>query len=174
VPERSIDPRKAIRLRVPRPGHAAEFALSLSRAAMEALGAAAFVVDGRGRILAQNAAGAALLDKDHKGTLQSLRSDRGRFRAHPLLCSEAPGCTLYVLRAVAGETGQRAASAAALFGLTRREAQVLQLLAQGLPNKAISGELRAAAKTIEQHVTALLSKSACPNRAALTALFWTL
>lgn len=172
--QRSIDPRKALRLRLPDAAAATQFALSLSRAALEALGSAAFVVDARGRVLAQNDAGAALLDKDQRGTLSALRSDRARFRAVPLHCPDPPGCTLLVQRAGPGDPEARAAAATALYGLTPREVQVLQLLAQGRPNKGISAELSAAEKTIEQHVTALLSKSGCANRAALTALFWTL
>src|SRR5205085_102316 len=42
--------------------------------------------------------------------------------------------------------------------LTKREMEVLQLMAQGLPNKAIAARLGITAHTVKYHVAAILSK----------------
>jgi DNA-binding NarL/FixJ family response regulator len=65
---------------------------------------------------------------------------------------------------------QRAhASRSAAHGLTRRELQVLQLLATGQTNKQIANELGLSEKTIDRHVSNILAKLCVPSRAAATA-----
>jgi DNA-binding CsgD family transcriptional regulator len=54
-------------------------------------------------------------------------------------------------------------------GLTRRELQVLRLLATGKTNKAIAGELFLSEKTIDRHVSNIFAKLDVPSRAAATA-----
>lgn len=54
-------------------------------------------------------------------------------------------------------------------GLTRRELQVLRLLAGGKTNKAIAGELFLSERTIERHVGNIFAKLDLPSRAAATA-----
>jgi len=54
-------------------------------------------------------------------------------------------------------------------GLTRRELQVLRLLATGKTNKAIAGELFVSEKTIDRHVSNIFAKLDVPSRAAATA-----
>ncbi|MDR7419853.1 MAG: response regulator transcription factor [Armatimonadota bacterium] len=55
--------------------------------------------------------------------------------------------------------------------LTRREAEVLELLAEGLPNRQIAQRLYLAEKTVRNHVSAILSKLHANDRteAALIA-----
>ena len=61
-------------------------------------------------------------------------------------------------------------------GLTRREVEVLQLLAQGMSNRRIAGELALSERTVQRHVANLYGKIDAHNRAeattfALTRLF---
>ena len=55
-------------------------------------------------------------------------------------------------------------------GLTPRELQVLRLVAAGKTNKAIAAELFLSEKTIDRHVSNILTKLDVPSRAAATAL----
>jgi DNA-binding NarL/FixJ family response regulator len=48
--------------------------------------------------------------------------------------------------------------------LTAREIQVLELLAEGLPNKAIAGRLGISDQTVKFHVAALSGKLGASNR----------
>jgi DNA-binding NarL/FixJ family response regulator len=45
--------------------------------------------------------------------------------------------------------------------LSQRETEVLALLAHGLSNREIAGRLVISAKTVEQHVSQILSKLGC-------------
>jgi DNA-binding CsgD family transcriptional regulator len=54
-------------------------------------------------------------------------------------------------------------------GLTRRERQVVVVVAQGLSNQEIAGELVVSVKTIEAHVTRILSKLGFSSRAQIAA-----
>lgn len=53
--------------------------------------------------------------------------------------------------------------------LTRRELEVLELLASGLTNRAIAERLHVATRTVDTHVSRILSKLGVPTRAAATA-----
>jgi DNA-binding CsgD family transcriptional regulator len=55
-------------------------------------------------------------------------------------------------------------------GLTRREAETLALMSQGLRNAAIARRLFVSTKTIDHHVSAILAKLGVPSRAAAIAL----
>jgi ATP/maltotriose-dependent transcriptional regulator MalT len=54
-------------------------------------------------------------------------------------------------------------------GLTRRELQVLRLLASGKTNRAIAVDLVVAEKTVDRHVTNIFAKLGVSSRAAATA-----
>jgi DNA-binding NarL/FixJ family response regulator len=60
-------------------------------------------------------------------------------------------------------------AASAAHGLTRRELQVLRLLAAGRTNRAIAAELVLAEKTVHRHVSNIFTKLGVPSRAAATA-----
>lgn len=54
-------------------------------------------------------------------------------------------------------------------GLTRREVQVLRLVAAGKSNKELASELSLSVKTVERHVGSILGKLDVSSRAAATA-----
>jgi DNA-binding NarL/FixJ family response regulator len=54
------------------------------------------------------------------------------------------------------------------FALTIREAEVLQLIADGFPNKGIAAKLGISAKTVEKHRQAVMSKLNIHETAGLT------
>ena len=80
-------------------------------------------------------------------------------------------------RAVRAETegrkepalGQPAAAQPPPAGLSPREIQVLRLVAQGATNRAIAEALTISVKTVDAHVTHILNKTDCANRAAAAA-----
>jgi len=54
-------------------------------------------------------------------------------------------------------------------GLSRREMEVLRLVAAGLSNRQIAERLSLSEKTVANHLTSILTKTGCGNRAAATA-----
>jgi DNA-binding CsgD family transcriptional regulator len=62
--------------------------------------------------------------------------------------------------------GPRPATQAAPAGLTVREKEVLALLSEGLPNREISQRLFISERTVQHHVSAVLSKIGVSSRAA--------
>ncbi|MGN6872786.1 MAG: helix-turn-helix transcriptional regulator [Solirubrobacteraceae bacterium] len=57
----------------------------------------------------------------------------------------------------------------ATAGVSSREMDVLQLLAEGLTNRQIAARLYLSPRTVEKHVERLLAKTDSPNRVALAA-----
>ena len=68
------------------------------------------------------------------------------------------------LSALLLSTPDRARLEPPVDALTSRELQVLQLLAEGLPNKAIAGRLKISEHTVKFHVNAILSKLGVQSR----------
>ncbi len=56
------------------------------------------------------------------------------------------------------------------LGLTRREAEILALLSEGLRNSAIAKRLFVSTKTVDHHVSAILNKLGVPSRAEAVAM----
>lgn len=56
------------------------------------------------------------------------------------------------------------------LGVTAREMEVLAVLAEGLPNKAVGARLYLSPRTVEKHVASLMVKTGTRTRAQLTAL----
>jgi DNA-binding NarL/FixJ family response regulator len=55
-------------------------------------------------------------------------------------------------------------------GLTRRETETLQLVADGFSNKQIAGHLSVSTETVKSHVCALLAKLGASSRAHAVAI----
>jgi DNA-binding CsgD family transcriptional regulator/tetratricopeptide (TPR) repeat protein len=66
--------------------------------------------------------------------------------------------------------GSRTSTRGNPHGLTRREAQILVLLSEGLRNAAIAGRLFVSTKTVDHHVSAILTKLGVPSRAEAVAM----
>jgi ATP/maltotriose-dependent transcriptional regulator MalT len=64
---------------------------------------------------------------------------------------------------------RRVGSAGRPDGLTRREREVLRLIAHGLSNEEIAGQLVLSVRTVEHHVTSIYSKIGASGRAARAA-----
>ena len=69
-------------------------------------------------------------------------------------------------------TAQRLIAARSIWDLSHRQAEVLELLVEGLANKEIANLLGCTIGNVEQLVSAVLRKSNCRNRATLLAHFW--
>ncbi|BCJ51348.1 hypothetical protein Asp14428_28230 [Actinoplanes sp. NBRC 14428] len=65
--------------------------------------------------------------------------------------------------------GPRAATAADPTGLTARQREVLELLAEGLSNAQIAAALSLSAKTVDHHVSAVLGKLGVTSRGQAAA-----
>jgi len=154
----------------------APLAFAALDAALEAIGAAAFVVRDPGEVVLVNRAGRALLDRDRAGALERLRQALAGQDGACVSRLESPGVPphhLAILPADPPDAAARAGALAARWGLTPRQRQVLALVARGLSNKAIAAELACAESTVELHVSALLWKTGCEHRAEVVARFWT-
>lgn len=66
-----------------------------------------------------------------------------------------------------GGSGEPADPAEERTGITRREQEVLECIARGLPNKAIAAELEISLGTVKFHLSNLMEKLAVQNRAEL-------
>jgi DNA-binding CsgD family transcriptional regulator/tetratricopeptide (TPR) repeat protein len=66
--------------------------------------------------------------------------------------------------------GSRASTRGNPLGLTRREAEILALLSEGLRNAAIARRLFVSTKTVDHHVSAILAKLGTPSRAEAVAM----
>jgi DNA-binding CsgD family transcriptional regulator len=66
--------------------------------------------------------------------------------------------------------GSRSSTRENPLGLTQREAEILGLLSQGLRNARIAKQLFVSTKTVDHHVSAILSKLGVPSRAEAVAM----
>jgi DNA-binding CsgD family transcriptional regulator len=66
--------------------------------------------------------------------------------------------------------GSRTSTRLDPHGLTRREAEILGLLCEGLRNAAIAKRLFLSTKTVDHHVSAILTKLGVPSRAEAVAM----
>ena len=66
--------------------------------------------------------------------------------------------------------GSRSSTRSHPDGLTKREAQILEYLSEGLRNSAIASRLFVSTKTVDHHVSAILAKLGVPSRAEAAAL----
>ncbi len=92
------------------------------------------------------ATGYLLKDAEPQQLIEAVRSaSRGEPLLHPKVAAR-------LMQEVTGDEGD------GVEDLTKRELQVLRLLAQGLPNKLIAQELVVSEKTVKTHVSNILAK----------------
>jgi DNA-binding CsgD family transcriptional regulator len=77
--------------------------------------------------------------------------------------------TIALLREVEAKTSKRTNKASDPAGLTRREVEVLRLVAQGLSDKQIATKLVLSRHTVHRHIHSILTKLDLPSRSAAAA-----
>ena len=121
----------------------------------------------RGKLLFGNRLGRARLDALLNGHPRLALATRSQ---HWRLAFRATGTDAFVLVARPTASGVvQARTCARAWALTTRELGVLERLVLGESNKLIASELGCSERTVEVHVSRLLSKSACASRAVLIA-----
>ncbi len=158
------------------PAELAPVARLALEAALEAVPAPAFVLGPHGRVCHANALARALLKEDPASiTAQLAEVAGGSASASGIALThlEHPGHLLAVLQPEAADAAARGAAAAVRWGLSDRQRQVLERLADGRSNRAIAEDLGCALGTVELHVSAILGRAGVQSRAELVARFWT-
>lgn len=145
-------------------------------AALDALQAPAFLIDGRGHLQHANRQGQALLTQDRRGTLERLTlAARGAvpgLRVTPLRREGLPPHLLVIGERTPDDHARKLERFCQDHRCTQRERQVLALLTRGDPNRRIAQVLTCSEKTVELHITHLLRKASVASRTELIATFW--
>jgi DNA-binding CsgD family transcriptional regulator len=147
-------------------------------AAMEVLPQPTYVVTSAGRVVYANTAGRARLERSLRRLSAELRrATRGEptgedFTLTPLRSPGLGAHFLVIDRGANAHAFARVHALAARWALTAREAEVLERIVQGETNKVIAARLGCAERTVEVHVTHVLSKAQVESRAALIAKFF--
>jgi DNA-binding NarL/FixJ family response regulator len=157
---------------------------------LEAVGCAAFVVDRSGRMLLANAIGKEALARegpvltaalartvagDLSGRIWELMPLSGSERSLGFLALLRPSAPAADATAVITatttfpKTTGAILRAARLWKLTRRQNDVLELVACGLTNGLVAEMLEITARAVEYHVSAILDKAGAANRTMLIA-----
>lgn len=160
------------RLLVDAPRRAAAIEVSL-----EHLGAPAFLIGARGRMLEASASGRALLERRGREVGRALQ-DRvmGRPPTLPfeLIPLSAAGSARYWLATLPARTPVARVSStigatATRWRLTQRQAAVLEKLVTGSSTAAIATALGISVRAVELHLTAMFDRAGVESRAALVA-----
>ena len=80
-----------------------------------------------------------------------------------------PFCSALFSHIAKGAAGRRAPAATDAVRLSKREQEVIALIAEGLSNKEIAGRLNLATYTVKSHVHNILKKLAVHNRLQIAA-----
>ena len=99
--------------------------------------------------------------RDVAQLVSEVDASASRGSARPEIGPDAPGAS-------SGDE-ERTREASPLLPLTRREMEVLGLLAQGLSNKEIAGLMWLSDRTVERHITSLYRKIGVARRSEATA-----
>ena len=70
------------------------------------------------------------------------------------------------------DAGPRVAAAAARWGFTPRQTELLGLLVDGLSNRVIAATLAISERTVETHLTAMFDKAQVEGRGEMVAGVW--
>jgi len=146
-------------------------------AALEHLPSPAFLIGPGFRVELANRAGHSALERDRKSVLAAIRESVYAPDASTYSITEvvATGSSSYLL-AVQRERNHVAELvlvAKVRWGLTARQARVLELVATGASNKEIAAVLGSSEATIENHLTELFRRSGARSRAGLVGLLIT-
>lgn len=151
---------------------------SALEAALEALGQPAYVLSAMGKVVYANTAGRTLAARSSQQLIDAVRA-HARGESPPsgttVTMLQVRGlCPHYLVvdRRVEAHTSARVCLKAARWELTGREAEVLEHIIQGASNKVIAARLGCAERTVEVHVTHVLSKAGVESRSALIARFF--
>jgi DNA-binding CsgD family transcriptional regulator len=141
-------------------------------AALEALPTAAFLLGPRRTIEIANGAGLALLERDRRAVLKAIReSEVGNPNAGAFSITRLEGAGwpphLLAIQKQSNGVIERVLLAQARWGLSARQARVLDLVAAGMSNKEIARLLVCSEPTIENHMTELFRRSGARSRAGL-------
>jgi DNA-binding NarL/FixJ family response regulator len=151
---------------------------SALEAALEALGQPAYITTATGRVVHANSVGRARAERSSRHLSEVVRRYvRGEHDAREASITplRVPGLAphyLVVDRNEDAQTGARIHQLAERWGLTARESEVVEHIIQGASNKAIAARLGCAERTVEVHVTHVLSKAQAESRSALIAKFF--
>lgn len=149
-------------------------------AALEQIRAPAFVLSECGEIREANSAGLERLAENAPSVaaalLESARDNDGEptFHVTPLRAGSKVVGYLAIERLSPARLlslkEQRVLQAARRWSLTRRQAQVLSLVAEGSTNARVAAQLGISERTAEDHVAAILERASAASRSALIAV----
>jgi len=150
---------------------------SALEAALEALGQPAYVTTATGRVVHANRVGRARAERSTLHLAETVRQYlRGQVPDEMTITTlRVPGLATHYLvvdRNADAHNSGRVLLLAERWGLTARESEVLEHIIQGASNKAIAARLGCAERTVEVHVTHVLSKAQSESRSALIAKFF--
>lgn len=112
-------------------------------------------------------AGMSLLNVKGRKSGQALVSAIGLFKQIGAHAGVARAAGQLRLEAIKDKRGPYCASRQHPLGLTKRQAQILDLVLDGRSNAEIAGQLCRSLRTVEHHVSALLDKLGASNRMEL-------
>jgi len=144
-------------------------------AMLEYVGVPAFVVDARGTIREANASGCIALgeDADLRAMIRRATVGGAHVAALDIVPIRADATQGWVVIVRAQSVDSRIAHCVRVcvkrWGLTARQAQVLELLVRGSANATIATVLGCVERTVELHVTAIFDRAGIDSRAALVA-----
>lgn len=146
-------------------------------AALEALGQPAYITTATGRVVHANSVGRARTARATRQLAETVRRHvRGEASPETTITAlRVPGLATHYLvvdRNADAQNSARIRQLAERWGLTARESEVLENITQGASNKAIAARLGCAERTVEVHVTHVLSKAQAESRSALIAKFF--
>lgn len=135
--------------------------------AMELIAGEAYLVGTSGKLLHVNAAARARLDSDGADAMQHL-ADAVRHGAPGHDVHRTRGAALVIAKPTSSMLA-RVQRAIRHWRLTRAQGYVLAGLARGYTNSRIAVELNISARTVEDHVAAIMRRADCASRAPLIA-----
>jgi DNA-binding NarL/FixJ family response regulator len=145
-------------------------------AAIRLVAAPVFLVDGALRVLHSNEAGKHLLKLDPEQTKAALaRSVSGRTEPQRTSALSPVRGVHHWLVSLPLEGPAVDAAAAALrveYQLTKRQAEVMSLVAQGHANRDIADRLGCSLRTVEIHLSAVFRKTGQDSRTKLVMWFY--